>query len=162
MKIGKNSAFSTLTNPQQKAVAMLYEGKTVKAVSQSLKVHVNTVENWKRKPEFQAAITEYSVNVLSAMLPEAIHQLQNLIEHGRSEMVRLQAIQTVINNADKVINYNQELSQARLDKIKAETDSIKAKQNIIQPYDGQETALDKMLDLLTQSVDEKYSDKNNE
>ena len=80
MKIGKNSAFSTLTNPQQKAVAMLYEGKTVKAVSQSLKVHVNTVENWKRKPEFQAAMTEYSVNVLSAMLPAAIHQLQNLIE----------------------------------------------------------------------------------
>lgn len=159
MKIVKNSAFSNLTKPQQRAVEMLYDGKTVKAVSQVLKVHVNTIENWKRKSEFQTAMTEYSVNVLSAMLPEAIHKLQDLIDHGRSEMVRLQAIQTVINNADKVINYNQELSQARLDKIKAETELIKAKQNIIQPNDGQETALDKMLDLITQAVDENKSNE---
>lgn len=161
MKIGKNSAFSTLTNPQQKAVAMLYEGKTVKAVSQSLKVHVNTVENWKRKPEFQKAITEYSVLVLSSMLPEAIHQLQNLIEHGRSEMVRLQAIQTVINNATQVLNNEQAMSKARLDKLNAETDLINARKEIIKPDNEQQTALCRLLDLLTEGVDKEYNSKNN-
>lgn len=154
MKVGKNSAFCKLLKPQQKAVVLLYEGKTVKAVSQSLKVHVNTVENWKRKPEFQTAMTEYSVNALSAMLPEAIHQLQELIEHGRSEMVRLQAIQTVINNATRILNRDQELSLARLNKIKADTEWTKAKSKLIQPNDDQENQFDRIIDLLRKGSDE--------
>lgn len=161
MKIVKNSAFGSLTKPQQRAVEMLYDGKTVKAVSQSLKVHVNTVENWKRKPEFQTAMTEYSVNVLSAMLPEAIHKLQDLVDHGRSEMVRLQAIQTVISNADKVINYNQELSHARLDKIKAETELTRTKTDILRPNDGDNPQLVKIINLLTEGVDKEYNSKDN-
>lgn len=156
MKIVKNSAFSNLTKPQQRAVEMLYDGKTVKAVSQVLKVHVNTIENWKRKSEFQTAMTEYSVNVLSAMLPEAIHKLQDLIDHGRSEMVRLQAIQTVISNADKVINYNQELSQARLDKLNAETDLINARKELLIPNTDQEDKLAEIARLLREGADEEY------
>lgn len=76
-------------------------------------------------------------------------------------MVRLQAIQTVISNADKVINYNQELSHARLDKIKAETELTRTKTDILRPNDGDNPQLVKIINLLTEEVDKEYNSKDN-
>ena len=123
VKLGKNTAFDKLTWQRKLAVIRLFEGKTLKEVSQEVHCHINTVENWKSMPQFQQARTEYSIYALSNLLPDAISELSNLITDGKSEMVRLQAIQTVMKHANLLSdNSTPELDKAKIRKANAEAD----------------------------------------
>lgn len=139
---------------------MLFEGVSLKKTSQEVNVHVNTLENWKRKPEFQQAMTEYSIKALSRMLPKAIKELDNLIEHGRSEMVKLQAVQTIINNANQLVNGERELNEAKIEKIQAETKLLNTKQALLgNAQENTEKQLGSILDAITKSVDEEHKNE---
>ncbi|WOZ74814.1 helix-turn-helix domain-containing protein [Limosilactobacillus reuteri] len=128
VKLGKNTAFDKLTWQRKLAVIRLFEGKTLKEVSQEVHCHINTVENWKSMPQFQQARTEYSIYALNNLLPDAINELSNLITDGKSEMVRLQAIQTVMKHANLLSdNSTPELDKAKIRKANAEADIAEQK-----------------------------------
>lgn len=151
VKLGKNTAFDKLTWQRKLAVIRLFEGKTLKEVSQEVHCHINTVENWKSMPQFQQARTEYSIYALNNLLPDAISELSNLITDGKSEMVRLQAIQTVMKHANLLSdNSTLELDQAKIRKANADARVAEARAKAMED-NGQdmETLLDKMLDTIT-------------
>lgn len=151
VKLGKNTAFDKLTWQRKLAVIRLFEGKTLKEVSQEVHCHINTVENWKSMPQFQQARTEYSIYALNNLLPDAISELSNLITDGKSEMVRLQAIQTVMKHANLLSdNSTPELDQAKIRKANADARVAEARAKAMED-NGQdmETLLDKMLDTIT-------------
>ena len=158
VKLGKNTAFDKLTWQRKLAVILLFEGKTLKEISQEAHCHINTVENWKSMPQFQQARTEYSVYALNNLLPNAISELSNLIANGKSEMVRLQAIQTVMKHANLLSdNGTPELDKARIRKANADARVAEARAKSMED-NGQdmEMLLDKMLDTITKE------DKSNE
>ncbi|WP_278930938.1 phBC6A51 family helix-turn-helix protein [Limosilactobacillus oris] len=130
LKLGKNTAFDKLTWQRRTAVIRLFEGKTLKEISQEVRCHINTVENWKSMPEFQKAQNEYSIYALSNLLPDAISELSKLIKSGKSEMVRLQAVQTVMKHANLLSdNSTPELDKAKARKASAEADIAEWKRN---------------------------------
>ena len=133
VKLGKNTAFDKLTWQRKLAVMRLFEGKTLKEVSQEVHCHINTVENWKSMPQFQQARTEYSIYALNNLLPDAISELSNLITDGKSEMVRLQAIQTVMKHANLLSdNSTPELDKAKIRKANAEADIAEQKAKLLK------------------------------
>lgn len=151
VKLGKNTAFDKLTWQRKLAVIRLFEGKTLKEVSQEVHCHINTVENWKSMPQFQKARMEYSIYALNNLLPDAISELSNLITDGKSEMVRLQAIQTVMKHANLLSdNGTPELDKARIRKANADARVAEARAKALED-NGQdmELLLDKMLDTIT-------------
>lgn len=151
VKLGKNTAFDKLTWQRKLAVIRLFEGKTLKEVSQEVHCHINTVENWKSMPQFQQARMEYSIYALNNLLPDAISELSNLITDGKSEMVRLQAIQTVMKHANLLSdNGTPELDKARIRKANADARVAEARAKALED-NGQdmETLLDKVLDTIT-------------
>lgn len=130
VKLGKNTAFDNLSWQRQTAIVRLFEGKTLKEISQEVNCHLNTVENWKSMPQFQQARVEYSKYVLKQLLPDAVSELKRLINNGKSEMVKLQAIQTVLKNADLLSdNSTPELDKAKVRKANAEADITEWKRN---------------------------------
>ena len=151
VKLGKNTAFDKLTWQRKLAVIRLFEGKTLKEVSQEVHCHINTVENWKSMPQFQQARTEYSIYALNNLLPDAISELSNLITDGKSEMVRLQAIQTVMKHANLLSdNGTPELDKARIRKANADARVAEARAKALEDNGADvEVLLDKMLDTIT-------------
>lgn len=148
LKLGKNTAFDKLTWQRRTAVIRLFEGKTLKEVSQEVRCHINTVENWKSMPEFQKAQNEYSIYALSNLLPDAISELSKLIKSGKSEMVRLQAVQTVMKHANLLSdNSTPELDKARIRKANADARVAEARAKAMEDNGADmELLLDKMLD----------------
>ena len=61
VKVGKDSAFDRLTKKKKIAVIRLFEGATLKSISQEIDCHINTIENWKNNEEFQQARIDYSI-----------------------------------------------------------------------------------------------------
>lgn len=157
VKLGKNTAFDKLTWQRKLAVIRLFEGKTLKEVSQEVHCHINTVENWKSMPQFQQARTEYSIYALNNLLPDAISELSNLITDGKSEMVRLQAIQTVMKHANLLSdNSTPELDQAKIRKANADARISEARAKSLEENGTDvEEALDRIMDKLVNESDKK-------
>lgn len=94
---------------------------------------------------------EYSIKKLNGALPDAIKELLKLIRNGKSEMVKLQAIQTVMKQAGLFSdNGTPELDAARIRKANADARVAEARAKAMED-NGQdmEQLLDKMLDTLT-------------
>lgn len=158
VKLGKNTAFDKLTWQRKLAVIRLFEGKTLKEVSQEVHCHINTVENWKSMPQFQQARTEYSIYALNNLLPDAISELSNLITDGKSEMVRLQAIQTVMKHANLLSdNGTPELDKARIRKANADARVAEARAKALEDNGADvEVLLDKMLETVERKDEKRH------
>lgn len=152
VKVGKDSAFDRLTKKKKIAVIRLFEGATLKSISQEIDCHINTIENWKNNEEFQQARIDYSIYALNHLLPDAVASLSQLINHSKTPaMVRLQAIQTVLKHANLLSNNSTpELDKAKIRKANADARVAEAKAKAMEE-NGQdmEQLLDKMLDTLT-------------
>ena len=61
----------------------------------------STITRLKRDPNFIQAQQEYAIYQLDHSLPQSVSQLLNLINNSKSDMVKLQAIQTVLKHSDK-------------------------------------------------------------
>lgn len=155
MKVKKseeNRAFSKLDKKRQKAVAMLFENTlTIEEIAKELNRSPTTLYKWKKDPLFIQAQHEYSIQKLNSALPDAIKELLKLIHSGKSEMVKLQAIQTVMKQAGLFSdNGTPELDAARIRKANADARVAEAKAKAMED-NGQdmEQLLDKMLDTVT-------------
>ncbi|MGN1271823.1 MAG: helix-turn-helix domain-containing protein [Lactobacillus sp.] len=152
VKVGKDSAFDRLTKKKKIAVIRLFEGATLKSISQEIDCHINTIENWKNNEEFQQARIDYSIYALNHLLPDAVASLSQLINHSKTPaMVKLQAIQTVLKHANLLSdNSTPELDKARIRKANADARVAEARAKAMED-NGQdmEQLLDKMLDTLT-------------
>lgn len=144
--------FSKLTKKKQKAIKMMFEGDlTIKEIAQELHCGERTLYSWKNDTLFIKAQNEYAIHVLNNALPESIKELMGLIQHGKSEMVKLQAIQTVLKHANLLSdNSTPELDKAKIRKANADARVAEARAKAMED-NGQdmEQLLDKMLDTLT-------------
>lgn len=130
---------------------MMFEGDlTIKEIAQELHCGERTLYSWKNDTLFIKAQNEYAIHVLNNALPESIKELMGLIQHGKSEMVKLQAIQTVLKHANLLSdNSTPELDKAKIRKANADARVAEARAKAMED-NGQdmEQLLDKMLDTL--------------
>ncbi|MGE9849089.1 helix-turn-helix domain-containing protein [Lactobacillus amylovorus] len=151
VKVGKDSAFDRLTKKKKIAVIRLFEGATLKSISQEIDCHINTIENWKNNEEFQQARIDYSIYALNHLLPDAVASLSQLINHSKTPaMVRLQAIQTVLKHANLLSdNSTPELDKAKIRKANADARVAEARAKAMEDNGADvELLLDKMMDTL--------------
>ncbi|ALJ23999.1 hypothetical protein AO203_09585 [Lactobacillus gallinarum] len=155
MKTHKNSelkTFSKLAKKRQRAVVMLFDNeKTISEIAEELNISDRTIYKWKNDSLFKEAQHEYSISQLNNALPDAVKELLRLIRNGKSEMVKLQAIQTVMKQAGLFSdNGTPELDKAKIRKANADASVAEARAKAMED-NGQdmEQLLDKMLDTLT-------------
>lgn len=148
----ENSVFSKLDKKRQDAVIMLFENNlTIEEIAKKLHRSPATLYKWKNDLLFKQAQQEYAVSVLNHALPDAIKELLKLIRNGKSEMVKLQAIQTIMKQAGLFSdNGTPELDAARIRKANADARVSEARAKAMED-NGQdmEQLLDKMLDTIT-------------
>ena len=158
VKVGKDSAFDRLTKKKKIAVIRLFEGATLKSISQEIDCHINTIENWKNNEEFQQARIDYSIYALNHLLPDAVASLSQLINHSKTPaMVRLQAIQTVLKHANLLSdNSTPELDKARIRKANADARISEARANVAERLGSEgDDKLDELMDKLIKESDKK-------
>ena len=145
------TTFSKLTKKKQKAIKMMFEGDlTIKEIAQELHCGERTLYSWKSDALFIKAQNEYAIHVLNNALPESIKELIGLIQHGKSEMVKLQAIQTVLKHANLLSdNSTPELDKAKIRKANADARVAEARAKAMEDNGADvELLLDKMMDTL--------------
>lgn len=110
----------------------------------------STITRLKRDPNFIQAQQEYAIYQLDHSLPQSVSQLLNLINNSKSDMVKLQAIQTVLKHANLLSdNSTPELDKAKIRKANADARVAEARAKAMEDS-GQdvELLLDKMMDTL--------------
>lgn len=146
-------AFAQLTKKKQKAVMLLFEDElTVKEIAQKLHCGERTLFTWKNDSKFIQAQNEYAISQLDNTVPTAVKELIKLITGSKSDMVRLQAIQTVFKRAGLFSdNGTPELDKARIRKANADADLTEAKVRALQGgNNGQEN---KVIELIGELAD---------
>ena len=110
----------------------------------------STITRLKRDPNFIQAQQEYAIYQLDHSLPQSVSQLLNLINNSKSDMVKLQAIQTVLKHANLLSdNSTPELDKAKIRKANADARVAEAKAKAMEDNGADvELLLDKMMDTL--------------
>ena len=143
--------FLKLTKKRQKAIVMLYEDKeTIGEIAKKLNITDRAIYKWKKDPAFIQAQNEYAIHVLNSALPDSIRELMKLVQNSKSDMVKLQAIQTVLKHANLLSdNSTPELDKARIRKANADARVAEARAKAME-NSGQDVELlvEKMLDNL--------------
>ena len=130
---------------------MLFENdKTIEEIAKILNITDRAVYKWKRNPDFIQAQQEYAIFVLNTALPDSISELIKLIRNSKSDMVKLQAIQTVLKHANLLSdNSTPELDKAKIRKANADARVAEAKAKAMEDNGTDvELLLDKMMDTL--------------
>lgn len=143
--------FLKLTKKRQKAIVMLYEDKeTIGEIAQKLNITDRAIYKWKKDPAFIQAQNEYAIHVLNSALPDSIRELMKLVQNSKSDMVKLQAIQTVLKHANLLSdNSTPELDKAKIRKANADARVAEAKAKAMEDSGADvELLLDKMMDTL--------------
>ncbi|MBW7985182.1 phBC6A51 family helix-turn-helix protein [Lactobacillus helveticus] len=149
----QNKAFDSLSKKKRKIVKLLFEDKlTDQEIANTVSCSRSTVARLKQDPIFIQAQQEYAVSVLDHALPDSIRELIKLIRNSKSDMVRLQAIQTVFKRAGLFSdNGTPELDKARIRKANADADLTEAKVRALQGgNNGQEN---KVIELIGELAD---------
>ena len=154
--------FNSLTKRQRNIVRMLFLGDlTDEEIAKRASCSRSTITRLKRDPNFIQAQQEYAIYQLDHSLPQSVSQLLNLINNSKSDMVKLQAIQTVLKHANLLSdNSTPELDKARIRKANADARVAEARAKAMEDS-GQdmERLLDKMLDTLTRESDKESKKK---
>ena len=130
---------------------MLFENdKTIEEIAKILNITDRAVYKWKRNPDFIQAQQEYAIFVLNTALPDSIRELIKLIRNSKSDMVKLQAIQTVLKHANLLSdNSTPELDKAKIRKANADARVAEARAKAMEDNGADvELLLDKMMDTL--------------
>lgn len=143
--------FNSLTKRQRNIVRMLFLGDlTDEEIAKRASCSRSTITRLKRDPNFIQAQQEYAIYQLDHSLPQSVSQLLNLINNSKSDMVKLQAIQTVLKHANLLSdNSTPELDKARIRKANADARVAEARAKAME-NSGQDVELlvEKMLDNL--------------
>lgn len=149
----QNKAFISLSKKKRKIVKLLFEDElTDQEIADAVSCSRSTIARLKRDPIFIQAQQEYAISVLDHALPDSIRELLKLIRNGKSEMVKLQAIQTVLKHANLLSdNSTPELDKARIRKANADARVAEAKAKAMED-NGQdiEKMVDKILDVIAE------------
>ena len=143
--------FFFFTKKRQKAIVMLYEDKeTIGEIAKKLNITDRAIYKWKKDPAFIQAQNEYAIHVLNSALPDSIRELMKLVQNSKSDMVKLQAIQTVLKHANLLSdNSTPELDRAKIRKANADARVAEAKAKAMEDNGADvELLLDKMMDTL--------------
>lgn len=143
--------FLKLTKKRQKAIVMLYEDKeTIGEIAKKLTITDRAIYKWKKDPAFIQAQNEYAIHVLNSALPDSIRELMKLVQNSKSDMVKLQAIQTVLKHANLLSdNSTPELDKAKIRKANADARVAEARAKAMEDNGADvELLLDKMMDTL--------------
>lgn len=130
---------------------MLYEDKeTIGEIAQKLNITDRAIYKWKKDPAFIQAQNEYAIHVLNSALPDSIRELMKLVQNSKSDMVKLQAIQTVLKHANLLSdNSTPELDKAKIRKANADARVAEARAKAMEDNGADvELLLDKMMDTL--------------
>ena len=147
----QNKAFISLSKKKRKIVKLLFEDElTDQEIADAVSCSRSTIARLKRDPIFIQAQQEYAISVLDHALPDSIRELLKLIRNGKSEMVKLQAIQTVMKQAGLFSdNGTPELDAARIRKANADARVAEARAKAMEDNGADvELLLDKMMDTL--------------
>ena len=147
----QNKAFISLSKKKRKIVKLLFEDElTDQEIADVVSCSRSTIARLKRDPIFIQAQQEYAISVLDHALPDSIRELLKLIRNGKSEMVKLQAIQTVMKQAGLFSdNGTPELDAARIRKANADARVAEARAKAMEDNGADvELLLDKMMDTL--------------
>ena len=143
--------FLKLTKKRQKAIVMLYEDKeTIGEIAKKLNITDRAIYKWKKDPAFIQAQNEYAIHVLNSALPDSIRELMKMVQNNKSDMVQLQAIQTVLKHANLLSdNSTPELDRAKIRKANADARVAEARAKAMEDNGADvELLLDKMMDTL--------------
>ena len=143
--------FNSLTKRQRNIVRMLFLGDlTDEEIAKRASCSRSTITRLKRDPNFIQAQQEYAIYQLDHSLPQSVSQLLNLINNSKSDMVKLQAIQTVLKHANLLSdNSTPELDKARIRKANADARVAEARAKAMEDNGADvELLLDKMMDTL--------------
>ena len=137
-KSRQNEAFDSLDERHRKAVILLFEDElTDEQIAKSVNRSRATLSKWKKDPLFQQAQQEYRKIALDSYVPDAIKHLNELALNSKSDMVQLQATQTILNMAGYgTVNSNVELDKAKVRKANAEADIAEARAKELEPESG--------------------------
>ncbi|KAF0342450.1 phBC6A51 family helix-turn-helix protein [Pediococcus acidilactici] len=137
-KSRQNEAFDSLDERHRKAVILLFEDElTDEQIAKSVNRSRATLSKWKKDPLFQQAQQEYRRIALDSYVPDAIKHLNELALNSKSDMVQLQATQTILNMAGYgTVNSNVELDKAKVRKANAEADIAEARAKELEPESG--------------------------
>ena len=155
-------AFAKLSKKKQKAIILLFEDDlTIKEIADELHCGERSLYKWKNDSLFQQAQNEYAISVLDTALPDSVRELTKLIKNGKSEMVKLQAIQTVLKHANLLSdNSTPELDKAKIRKANADARVAEARAKAMEDNGADvELLLDKMMDTLTRESDKESKKK---
>lgn len=149
--MSENGPFAKLKKKQQKAIDQLFKPRpNYGRIAHDLNISESTLRRWRQDPDFISAFYERSIYKLGNSLPLAVSGLLDLAEHARSEMVRMQAIQTILKISGMFSdNSTPELDAARIRKANADARVAEARAKAME-NSGQDVELlvEKMLDNL--------------
>lgn len=141
---------------------MLFENdKTIEEIAKILNITDRAVYKWKRNPDFIQAQQEYAIFVLNTALPDSISELIKLIRNSKSDMVKLQAIQTVLKHANLLSdNSTPELDKARIRKANADADYSEERVKAMKQLTNEDNrVLDDLLNKVHTGVIEDENEK---
>lgn len=120
----QNGTFYKLDKRRRTAIMLLFEDElTDEEIAKSVNRSRQTLAKWKKEPNFIQAQDEYRHVAMDAYVPGAIKQLRKLSLTAKSEMVQLQATNSILSmsgfgSADS----NAELDHAKTRKANAEAE----------------------------------------
>ena len=150
--------FNSLTKRQRNIVRMLFLGDlTDEEIAKRASCSRSTITRLKRDPNFIQAQQEYAIYQLDHSLPQSVSQLLNLINNSKSDMVKLQAIQTVLKHANLLSdNSTPELDKARIRKANADARVAEARANVVERLGSEgDDKLDELMNKLISESDKK-------
>ena len=82
---------------QMKAIALMVEGNlNQKEIAKELKVSVQSIIAWKKKPEFQEELLNAERSLLKGLTGKAIRTMEDLL-NAKSELVRYNAASDILD-----------------------------------------------------------------
>lgn len=128
----QNETFYELDKAKQTAIVLLFEDKlSDEQIAKTVNRSRTTLSNWKKDNKFKQAQIEYRRVAIDSYVPDAIKRLHKLATGAKSEMVSLQAAQSILSMAGfGSVDSSPELEQAKIEKAKADVRKIEAEADI--------------------------------
>lgn len=126
---------------------MLFEGNLkIEEIAKNLHIGNTTLYKWRHDPAFKKALNEYSVYQFDSALPLAVRATVDIIKHGKSEKVKLEAAQTIFKRVGLFSdNGTPELDKARIRKANADADLTEAKAKALTGDNGAENKVAELM-----------------
>ena len=130
----QNEAFYELDKAKQTAIILLFEDKlSDEQIAKTVNRSRTTLSNWKKDNKFKQAQIEYRRVAIDSYVPDAIKRLHKLAIGAKSEMVSLQATQSILSMAGfGSVDSSPELEQAKIEKAKSDVRKSKAEADIME------------------------------